>query len=154
MHLYYYLALYLITFILFSIVYMVLKKHKKRLLGILVYGIETMNYDFISTTFNSKDKIFDYQKTIEILFDGKEKFIKWKHYKVKDFYAYYQDLQTNMDYLEELLDKKVFNNSFSQLQNAFNLVFRLNKVYNFVVVVLSVLSLWLFSLFFKDRNYC
>lgn len=114
-------------------------KHKKRFEVIFTYDVDYVFYEMAKNILQSKDEIYDYQNTLEILYHDKKRiFTK----PVLTYQEQFPKIKENMEYLEKLLQKKIFTDNFRQrLAQNYRTLQRISRLSATTHTILTFLTL-------------
>lgn len=128
----------LVVVVLLTIVSAV-KKHIQRFEVLFTYDVDFAFYEMARALFEAKDTLYDYENTLEILYHDKKRiFTK----PVLTYKQQFPKIQENIDYLEKLLQKKIFTNTFhTKLTQNYQILQKIGTIYSFIHTILTFLTL-------------
>lgn len=116
-----------------------ISSHKKRFEVVFTYDMDFAFYQIAKTIAEAKDEIYDYKNTLEILYhDKKQVFTK----PVLTYQQHFMKLEENIEYLEKLLQKSIFMDSFrKRLSQNYETLQRVSRVLRSTHIILIFLTL-------------
>ena len=131
------IGLYIGVLVALVATFVAVSRHQKRFEILFTYEVDYMFYEIARTLYQAKDTIYEYKKSVEVLYHDKKKiFTK----PIVSYETHFPVLQENVHYLEQLLEKKIFTDSFGErVQNNYKTLRQIHKIN---IVTHTILAFW------------
>ena len=140
-------GIYLLVLILLLFFVKRLRRSYTKILSWYVFEVDRMIYLFSHALQHNKDHIHNIDQTLSLLTVHKNELLTQSS---PSYVWWYELLLKDMLYLQELLHTQIFTETHQQaIERTHWFLERLSLLYNAVIVLLNVLTLWLVSLFVR-----
>lgn len=136
---------YLTILIVLAVIFAAVSRHQKRFEIIFTYEVDYIFYETARALYQAKESIYEYEKNVNLLYHDKKKiFTK----PVLTYETQFPRIWENVRYLEELLGKKIFTDSFSErARKSYQTLHQIHKVNRVTHTILTFRTLGIAKLF-------
>lgn len=145
----YFLFVWLILLFAAFIWFFVTNSHLLKIRKYIVKSFDNFFYDYSLWIHFNKDKFYDFDKAIEVIFYNQKKFIWLCSYELYHSRDYAHTFKNDINYVETklLYDDKVFNHSvIANLEDIIYNSFWIIRINKFFYYMMSIMSIWIINL--------
>lgn len=135
-----YLIVYLALAILSVLVYFVFYRDEKKMAKNLLKQLDKLLFSYDYTIYSRKNAIFDYDNTKSILFHNQKKFFS----KPEEYLTFLPELIKDTQYLSDLVNQEILSKKDAEmLVEAYGVWEKMHKIKENTYIISSILTLWI-----------
>lgn len=121
----------------------------------ILYHFEKYIYNFYKEILLNKDKVYNFEKILDVIFMKRNEFIFWSHYHLEDIFHAIEWISEEKKYFYSLLDKNYSSEKeIINIKNMIDSTYKLIYIDDFLRLLLTIMTLWVYKLFVSDKKYC